>query len=322
MDSSQANRRVIESLIKAGAFDSTGYPRRQMMHFVDKNNPENIIDAAIKRQKDRASGQTSFFDMFGDVEGSGFEVSVPDPDGQEWDRHLKLSQEKEVLGIYVSDHPLRPFEYALSKARDFSFSQIDTGYEVQNPTGGTINQEIPEGKALWWAGMVSSVSKRVTKNGDPMGIVQLEDMEGEATVVVFPKTYKEAEGYLYGEVDPETGAQLSDAFVRIKGKLERSDRGDQIIAQEIVPLELSEEKNKPKVFEVMVPNSRFSQGNMARLATVLTTNPGGDRVEIFIEQVDGRVLRAEVPAKVNARSIPLLAEAKAIVGNQGRVTVI
>ena len=97
--------------------------------------------------------------------------------------------------------------------------------------------------------MVSSVSKRVTKNGDPMGIVQLEDMEGEATVVVFPKTYKEAEGYLYGEVDPETGAQLSDAFVRIKGKLERSDRGDQIIAQEIVPLELSEEKNKPKVFE-------------------------------------------------------------------------
>ena len=125
------------------------------------------------------------------------------------------------------------------------------------------------------------------------------------------KTYKEAEGYLYGEVDPETGAQLSDAFVRIKGKLERSDRGDQIIAQEIVPLELNEENNKPKVFEVMVPNSRFSQGN-----------PGGDRVEIFIEQVDGRVLRAEVPAKVNARSIPLLAEAKAIVGNQGRVTVI
>ena len=153
----------------------------------------------------------------------------------------------------------------------------------------------------------------MTKNGDPMGIVQLEDMEGEATVVVFPKTYKEAEGYLYGEVDPETGAQLSDAFVRIKGKLERSDRGDQIIAQEIVPLELNEENNKPKVFEVMVPNSRFSQGNMARLATVLTANPGGDRVEIFID---------EVPAKVNARSIPLLAEAKAIVGNQGRVTVI
>ena len=110
--------------------------------------------------------------------------------------------------------------------------------------------------------------------------------------------------------------------MRIKASSSASDRGDRIIAQEIVPLELSEENNKPKVFEVMVPNSRFSQGNMARLATVLTANPGGDRVEIFIEQVDGRVLRAECRSKVNARSIPLLAEAKAIVGNQGRVTVI
>ena len=322
VDSSQANRRVIEALIKGGAFDSTGYPRRQLMHFVDRDNPENIIDAAVKRQKDRAAGQTSLFDVFGDVEGSGFEVIVPEPDGQEWDRHMKLSFEKEVLGIYVSDHPLRPYEYALAKAREFTLSQIDTGFETMGPTGNTVNQEIPEGKPYWWAGMVSGVGKRVTKNGDPMAIVQLEDMEGEATVVVFPKTYKQCEGYLYGEVDPETGAQLSDAFIRVKGKLERSDRGDQIIAQEIEPLVLNDESNRPKVFEIMVPSSRFSQSNMARLATVLNTNPGGDRVELFIEQADGQTMRAEIPTRVNARSIPLIAEVKGIVGNKGRVTVI
>lgn len=322
VDSSQANRRVIEALIKGGAFDSTGYPRRQLMHFVDRDNPENIIDAAVKRQKDRAAGQTSLFDVFGDVEGSGFEVIVPEPDGQEWDRHMKLSFEKEVLGIYVSDHPLRPYEYALAKAREFTLSQIDTGFETMGPTGNAVNQEIPEGKPYWWAGMVSGVGKRVTKNGDPMAIVQLEDMEGEATVVVFPKTYKQCEGYLYGEVDPETGAQLSDAFIRVKGKLERSDRGDQIIAQEIEPLVLSEESNRPKVFEIMVPSSRFSQSNMARLATVLNTNPGGDRVELFIEQADGQTMRAEIPTRVNARSIPMIAEVKGIVGNKGRVTVI
>lgn len=322
VDSSQANRRVIEALIKGGAFDSTGYPRRQLMHFVDRDNPENIIDAAVKRQKDRAAGQTSLFDVFGDVEGSGFEVIVPEPDGQEWDRHMKLSFEKEVLGIYVSDHPLRPYEYALAKAREFTLSQIDTGFETMGPTGNAVNQEIPEGKPYWWAGMVSGVGKRVTKNGDPMAIVQLEDMEGEATVVVFPKTYKQCEGYLYGEVDPETGAQLSDAFIRVKGKLERSDRGDQVIAQEIEPLVLSEESNRPKVFEIMVPSSRFSQSNMARLATVLNTNPGGDRVELFIEQADGQTMRAEIPTRVNARSIPLIAEVKGIVGNKGRVTVI
>ena len=322
VDASQANRRVIEALIKGGAFDSTGYPRRQLMHFVDRDNPENIIDAAVKRQKDRAAGQTSLFDVFGDVEGSGFEVIVPEPDGQEWDRHMKLSFEKEVLGIYVSDHPLRPYEYALAKAREFTLSQIDTGFETMGPAGNAVNQEIPEGKPYWWAGMVSSVSKRVTKNGDPMAIVTLEDMEGEATVVIFPKTYKQCEGYLYGEVDPETGAQLSDAFIRVKGKLERSDRGDQIIAQEIELLVLNEESNRPKVFEVMIPSSRFSQSNMARLATVLNTNPGGDRVELFIEQADGQTMRAEIPTRVNARSIPLIAEVKGIVGNKGRVTVI
>ena len=322
VDSSQANRRVIEALIKGGAFDSTGYPRRQLMHFVDRDNPENIIDAAVKRQKDRAAGQTSLFDVFGDVEGSGFEVIVPEPDGQEWDRHMKLSFEKEVLGIYVSDHPLRPYEYALAKAREFTLSQIDTGFETMGPAGNAVNQEIPEGKPYWWAGMVSGVGKRVTKNGDPMAIVQLEDMEGEATVVVFPKTYKQCEGYLYGEVDPETGAQLSDAFIRVKGKLERSDRGDQIIAQEIEPLVLSEESNRPKVFEIMVPSSRFSQSNMARLAPVLNPNPGGDRVELFLEQADGQTMRAEIPTRVNARSIPLIAEVKGIVGNKGRVTVI
>lgn len=322
VDSSQANRRVIEALIKGGAFDSTGYPRRQLMHFVDRENPENIIDAAVKRQKDRAAGQTSLFDVFGDVEGSGFEVIVPEPDGQEWDRHMKLSFEKEVLGIYVSDHPLRPYEYALAKAREFTLSQIDTGFETMGPTGNAVNQEIPEGKPYWWAGMVSGVSKRVTKNGDPMAIVQLEDMEGEATVVVFPKTYKQCEGYLYGEIDPETGVQLSDAFIRVKGKLERSDRGDQIIAQEVEPLVLNEESNRPKVFEIMIPSARFSQSNMARLATVLNTNPGGDRVELFIEQADGQTVRAEIPTRVNARSIPLIAEVKGIVGNKGRVTVI
>ena len=126
----------------------------------------------MKRQKDRAAGQTSLFDVFGDVEGSGFEVIVPEPDGQEWDRHMKLSFEKEVLGIYVSDHPLRPYEYALAKAREFTLSQIDTGFETMGPTGNAVNQEIPEGKPYWWAGMVSGVGKRVTKNG-----VQLDESQ-------------------------------------------------------------------------------------------------------------------------------------------------
>ncbi len=80
----------------------------QLMRFVDKANPENIIDAATRRQKVRASGQISLFDLFGDVEGSGFEEQVPEPDGVEWDRSVKLAREHEVLGLYVSDHRCVP----------------------------------------------------------------------------------------------------------------------------------------------------------------------------------------------------------------------
>ena len=317
-----ANRRVVESLIKAGAFDSTGYPRRQLMLFVDKDNPENIIDAAAKRQKERGTGQMTFFDLLGDDAGSDFAPNVPEPDGHEWDRHLKLTFEKEVLGIYVSDHPLRPYEYALGKARDFTFSQIDTGYETMGPTGSMVNTEIPESKPFWWAGMVSGVSKRMTKKGDPMAIITLEDMEGEATVVAFPKVFKSAENYLYGDVDPETGESTSDAFVRVRGKLERGDRGDQIVAQEIESLKLTDEANKPKVFEIMLPYDRSYRSNLARLATVLQTSPGGDRVELFIEQKDGKMLHVEPSMLVNARSIALLAETKSLVGNKGRVTIV
>jgi DNA polymerase-3 subunit alpha len=100
------------------------------MMIVDMNNPENVLDAAARRQRDRAAGQSSLFDMFGGVEGSGFEEEVPAPDGIEWDRSDKLKAEHEVLGLYVSDHPLRPFEYALSKARDYTLGELDESVET------------------------------------------------------------------------------------------------------------------------------------------------------------------------------------------------
>ena len=181
VDASQANRRVVEALIKAGAFDSTGYTRMQCMHFIDKDNPENIIETAAKRQRDKAAGQSSLFDMFGDVAGSGFDTDVPEPDGVEWDRHMKLALEKDVLGIYVSDHPLRPYEYALTKARDYSLGELELSDEVIDPATGaaTSRYRVPEGEPIWIAGMVSSVQKRSTKKGDPMAIVTLEDMEAK-----------------------------------------------------------------------------------------------------------------------------------------------
>ncbi|MDD6692819.1 MAG: DNA polymerase III subunit alpha [Olsenella sp.] len=323
MDSKDANRRVVEALIKSGAFDSTGYTRRQCMHFVDKTNPSNIIDAAAKRQRDRAAGQSSLFDLFGGVEGSGFEDEAPEPDGVEWDRSVKLSQEHEVLGLYVSDHPLRPYEYALTKARDYQISELTASEEYTNPvTGATQTRyKVPEGESIRLAGMVSSVQKKTTKNGDSMAIVTLEDMEGEITLVVFPKLYKECAATLAGEVDEETGETQGDVFVKVSGKLERSDRGDQIICSTVEPLELNDRTNRPKVFEVMMPSRMLSRGRMEQLGSIFSRYVGLDRVEILVEGASGETLRMALPTRVDAHNMVLRAEVCDLLGKEGSVVL-
>ncbi|MFR3998713.1 MAG: DNA polymerase III subunit alpha, partial [Paratractidigestivibacter faecalis] len=322
VDSSQANRRVVEALIMSGAFDSTGYTRMQLMGFVDKTNPANIIDAAAKRQKERASGQFSMFDMFGDVEGSGFKEEVPPPDGVEWDRSMKLKREHEVLGLYVSDHPLRPYEYALNKARDYSLSDIEVSEEFTDSAGGVHERfKVPEGKVLRFAGMVSSVQKKTTKNGDPMAVVTLEDMEGETTLVIFPKLYKKCAEALTPHVDEETGEAEGDVFVKVSGKLKRSDRGNQIICMEVEPLVLNEKTNRPKVVEVMMPARMLTRGRMDELGSVLARYPGLDHVELRVEAESGDTMRMELPCRVDARNMVLLAEVTDIVGLAGHICV-
>ena len=322
MDTSQANRRVVEALICSGAFDSTGYTRMQLMRFVDKTNPENIIDAATRRQKVRASGQISLFDLFGDVEGSGFEEQVPEPDGVEWDRSVKLAKEHEVLGLYVSDHPLRPYEYALAKNRDYTIADIEVAEEYADPTGAVHERfKVPEGKVIRLAGMVSGMQKKTTKNGDSMAIVTLEDMEGEVTLVVFPKLYKKCAATLAGQVDEETGESAGDVFVKVEGKLERSDRGNQIICMAVEPLVLDEKSNRPKVLEVNIPASLLTRPYMDSLGEVLGRYPGLDRVELRVEATSGDVMRMELPCRIDARNMVLLAEMVDLVGRQGKVLV-
>lgn len=321
VDGSSANRRVVEALIKSGAFDSTGYPRRQLMIMVDKNNPENILDVAARRQKDRAAGQSSLFDMFGDVEDSGFVDEAPQPDGVEWERSDKLHNEHEVLGLYVSDHPLRPYEYALSKVRDYTIGELNETEEVPDPmTGGMIERhKVAEDKQIRLAGMVTSVQKKTTKNGDPMAIVTLEDMEGEITLVVFPKLYKKSAAILAGEVDAEMGSSANDVFVKISGKLERSDRGDQIICSSIEGLELTTSSNRPKVIELHMTPSVLSYDRMQRLHDILSRYAGLDRVELLVQESSGNTLRMELPTTVDARSMMLMAELKDLVDPEGSI---
>ena len=315
VDLSKMNRKVIESLIKAGAFDSTEYTRKQMFGLISKDNPSNIIDAAQRDQKNRAAGQLSMFDLLDEEDTGSVNLRVP-PDGVEWDNHTKLAEERGVLGIYVSDHPLRPFAYALSQARDFQISDIE---EEADPGSGVYR--VPEKKVFSWAGMVNGVQKKITGKGDQMAVFTLEDMEGEVACVAFPKVFAKQGSYLYGELDAEGNPVSGDVFVKIRGSLERSDRGNQIIVMDIEPLVLTEANNRPKVLEIRIGSGMLNQNFIAALSRLLGRYPGSDNVELLVEETSGRTMRAEIPLHVDARNVALYAEVQDTLHGQGSVMV-
>ena len=316
VDTGKVNRRVVEALIKAGGFDSTGYTRKQMCYLVSKDNPQNILDAAARKQKSEASGQLSMFDLFEDEQDAGSVNDRVEPDGVEWDDRLKLAQEKEVLGIYVSDHPLRPYEYALSQVRDFGLAEIE---DMVDETAGIYR--IPEKKVFSWAGMVSGVEKKVTKNGDQMAIFTLADMEGEVTCVCFPKVFAKRSECLYGEVDPQTGESVGDVFVKVRGNLERSDRGNQIMVADLETLKLDAVSNRPRTLEIRIMSSLLNQGFIAQLSRIFGGYPGNDCVELLVQESSGRTMRAEIPVHVDARNVALVVEVEDVLHGQGTVVV-
>src|SRR5690606_26887706 len=144
------NKRVIESLVKAGAFDSMGYSRRSLAAV-----SEDAVDAVVDLKRNEAIGQ---FDLFGGDDGdrSSFEIAVPDL--PEWDKQVKLGYEREMLGLYVSDHPLLGLEHVITGAADRSISSL------------ADESEAPTGISLTIAGLITSVQRKVTKRGDTWAI--------------------------------------------------------------------------------------------------------------------------------------------------------
>ncbi len=263
------NRKTLESLIKAGAFDSTGYTRKQLMYFIEQTP---LLESASKRQKDRDAGQVSMFDMFADVEDSGFEEDVPPADGVEWDKRTLLAYEKEILKIYVSDHPLRPYERALKKMSKYSLGDL-----------AEMTKDIPSGV---FAGLITSVAVKLTKKGTKMANFVLEDTTGHIEGVCF-------------KYDDFKDALVEDAIVKVKGKFEHSDRGDQLMAFEVERVEFDESQAGPGHLEIRLRSSDFNAAVSQQLMNILNHHPGEDSVVLYIEQADGRKFRAELPVKVN-----------------------
>ena len=278
LDTKCYNRKTLEALIKAGAFDSTGYTRKQLMYFIEQTP---LLESASKRQKDRDAGQVSMFDMFAGVEDSGFTEDIPPADGVEWDKRTLLAYEKEILKIYVSDHPLRPFEGALRRITKYHLGDLAEHK-------GDIASGI-------FAGLITSVGVKLTKKGKKMANFVLEDTTGHVEGVCF-------------KYDDFQDALQEDAIVKIKGKFEHSERGDQIMAFEVERLELDEANAGPSHLEIKLESSDFNAATSAQLQKILQSHPGRDAVVLRVQQADGRKFRAELPVTVDVTNNLLYSE--------------
>jgi DNA polymerase-3 subunit alpha len=283
------NKRVVESLIKAGAFDSFGYARRSLLAV-----HADVVDAVAVRKRNEAIGQFDLFAGLGDDSGGGggedtafVETTVVDL--PEWDKSVRLGYEREMLGLYVSDHPLMGLEPLLATWTDRSVA------------GLADDSAVPSGAVVTVGGLVSSVQRRVTKKGDTWAVVSLEDLEGSVDVVVFPGLYA------------SVGARLAaDAVLVVKGRVDRRDEGTQLIALEVTEPDLSEARLGPVVLSV--PAGRCTPPLVAQLREVLASHPGTTEVHLRLEG-RGRttVMRLDDGYRV-AASAALMGDLKALLG--------
>jgi len=287
VDMRQANKKTLEALIKGGAFDSTGYTRKHLFALLD-----SAVDAAVKRQRDADSGQTSLFEVF-DAADHGMDDNVPAPDGDEWEKGVKLGFEKEMLGIYVSDHPLSDIAEAIRAARTYATSATD---------------EFRDGTTGWFAGVISSIEKLATKRGEMMAKFVLEDLEGTVGGIMFPNIYER-----YREI------VTVDAVVRVRGRLERDDRADRGWQLKVTEVEKLTDDGRferpPGVLWVRASATLLGNGGGVAFKEILRRYPGADSVQVELRGEGGvKALKMGDEFKVDANAVGLHAELKELLG--------
>ncbi len=223
MSSKEANKRTIESFIFSGAFDSFGANRRQMIEVYPK-----IIDEVASEKKKATSGQISLMDFMGEEEKKAFDVAYPDV--PEYDKDTFLRMEKDALGLYVSGHPLDSVKDVL--ARETTATTLD--FVIDEETEKT---EAVDGRNYRIGGLIDEVNLKVTRKGDNMAFLRIEDLFGTMEVVVFPNVFLRCRDKL------ET-----NKAVIIEGNASVSERDSKLIASDIMTMDevisRSEDKNK------------------------------------------------------------------------------
>ena len=295
VDASLWNKKSIEALIKGGAFDSTGYTRKQLNDLIYNTS---LLEDETRSQRDKASGQTSIFET--EVLEEDTTISVPDPDGIEWDRNVKNNFEKEVMGMYVSDHPLANHEDEISKITPYTM----TGLKERE-------KGIKQGT---FVGMISELNIRTyrskkTNKEARMCNFELEDTTGSVACVCF-------------NVDQFFDVLHDDAIVQLKGRFDKSERGDQILVNEVASLIFKNDadpvvgKEKPPIIEVHLNENEFSRTACDSLIRIIKDYPGVDRFKIILNTNSGKKLETYLPVLINAADAGLKSKLNDLFGRQ------
>ena len=279
------NKRAIESLVKAGAFDSLGHARRALIEV-----HERAVDSVLDVKKQESIGQDSLFGMFEEESGStgsssvGFDV----PDTPEWAQKVKLGFEREMLGLYVSSHPLDGAEPLLARNRDTTIAQLLSG-------------ERTEGEVRL-SGIISKVDRRINKNsGAAWAIVTVEDLDAAVEVLFFPKVYPLFQNEL-----------VDDACVSVRGRLNERDGAISVFGQELIPLDLST-VGQAMPLQLTINARQLNQKSVTELRHILTAHPGPRPVRLTLQEPRSKVL-FDLPAHPVEYSSALISEIKTLFG--------
>ncbi|MBO9520355.1 MAG: DNA polymerase III subunit alpha [Nocardioidaceae bacterium] len=278
------NKRVLESLIKAGAFDDMKHKRRALVAI-----HETAVDQYIDIKKNEAIGQDSLFGGLDDEDAVGFGISVPVPDIEDWDKMTLLGHEREMLGLYVSDHPLLGLEHVLAASSDCTIGQL------------MLDEDRADNSTVTVSGLITSVQRKITKRGDTWAMVTLEDLDGAIDVLLFPSAYQLAATYL-----------IEDQIVTVKGRLSRQKEQPELHGQEVTVPDLSDGPSGPVV--ISLPSTRCTPPVVDSLKEVLATHPGMSEVRLkLMTRTSTKVFR--MPDQLRVTPSPaLFADLKQLLG--------
>lgn len=255
VDAVVCNKRTTESLIKAGAFDEMGHTRKGLTaHY------EPMIDNVVQVKRKEAEGQFDLFGGMGDDsadEGPGFGLDIEFSD-IEWDKTYLLAQEREMLGLYVSDHPLFGLEHVLSDKADAAIAQL---------TGGDYS----DGSIVTIGGIISGLQRKMTKQGNAWAIATVEDLAGSIDCMFFPATYQLVSTQL-----------VEDTVVFVKGRLDKREDIPRLVAMEMMVPDLSEAGTNAPV-TITIPTVKVTPPMVEKLGEVLSSHRGSTEVRIKLQ---------------------------------------